>query len=48
MIGGRIAGILIIIVLLALLGPGWDTPRKWRWLQELSQGKENDIRTEVI
>jgi hypothetical protein len=23
-------------------------PRKWRWLQELRQESENDIRTEVI
>jgi hypothetical protein len=23
-------------------------PRKWRWLQELRQERENDIRTEVI
>jgi DNA polymerase elongation subunit (family B) len=23
-------------------------PRKWRWLQELKQERENDIRTEVI
>ena len=22
-------------------------PRKWRWLQELRQERENDIRTEV-
>jgi hypothetical protein len=23
-------------------------PRKWRWLQDLKQEGENDIRTEVI
>jgi hypothetical protein len=23
------------------------TPRKWRWLQELKQQRENDIRTEM-
>jgi hypothetical protein len=23
-------------------------PRKWRWLQEQRQERENDIRTEVI
>jgi hypothetical protein len=23
-------------------------PRKWRWLQEIRQERENDIRTEVI
>ena len=23
-------------------------PRKWRWLQELRQERENDVRTEVI
>jgi hypothetical protein len=24
------------------------TPRKWRWLQELKQQRENDVKTEMI
>jgi hypothetical protein len=27
---------------------GNTTPRKWRWLQELRQQREKDIKTEMV